>query len=245
MANSSVISKTQINKAGDYLAEAVNLSPAEFVTWFDAKRYRDANKIVSDYRATHARPLGNISQGLRQIVKSETGEDPIVSQRLKRVPRILRKLSRMGHGGLARLEDIGGCRAVLPDAQSLERVRDHVERTWSDIVTQRRRTVHEPTPMGYRAHHLTIVKFGRNVEIQLRTEGQQDWADSIESIDSRRGLTLKDGIGPESLTDYFSGAGEMIYSLEYGVPLSDVVRSQFEHARERVIEEHYFRRKGE
>lgn len=236
-------SKTQINKAGDYLAQAVSMTPAEYVAWFDYKRHREATKIVSDYRAAHARPLGNISQGLRQIVKSETGEPPIVSQRLKRVPRILRKLSRMGHGGLARLEDIGGCRAVLPNAETLERVREHVEGTWSGIVTQRRRHVDIPTPMGYRAHHLTVMKFGRTVEVQLRTQGQQDWADSVESIDSRRGLTLKDGVGPDSLTEYFAGAGDMIYSLEYGVPLSDEARRSFEAARERVIEERYFRRR--
>lgn len=244
-ASPQLPSKNQINKAGDYLSDLLAMSAADFVTNYDPEKYAAAVRVVSDYRAAHQRPLGATSQGLRQIVRSETGAQPIVSQRLKRVPRILRKLNRMGHGGLARLEDIGGCRAVLPDADVLERVREHVGRTWKDIIIAERRSVHSSTSMGYRAYHLTILKFDRKIEVQLRTVGQQRWADSVERTDSRHGLTLKDGVGPESLVDYFSGAGEMIYSLEYGVPRSDSSITKFREAREKVISEGYFRRKGE
>ena len=245
MAAATPLSKSQINRAGDYLAEAVGMADADFVEWYDFKRNREARKIVSDYRAAHQRPLGNLSQGLRQIVRIETGENPLVSQRLKRVPRILRKLSRMGHSGLARLEDIGGCRAVLPDGDALDRVKAHVERTWETIIVARRRVVQEPTAMGYRACHLTVLKFDRRIELQLRTQGQQEWADSIEATDSFHNLTLKDGVSPDSLRDYYCGASDMIYSQEYGRPLDPQSRERFEVARDLVIEQGYFRGKGE
>lgn len=178
------------------------------------------------------------------MVKSEGIQAPFVSQRLKRVPRILRKLSRMGNSNLARLEDIGGCRAVLPDVDAVHRVRTRLEKNWGKVTKRSRDYVKEPNPAGYRAHHYVVERYGRRIEVQLRTYGQQAWADAVEAADSRHALTLKDGVGPESMIRYFQLANEMIYFSEHDLIAPADVSAAFETARLEVIREGYYGEKG-
>jgi len=234
-------SKGHINRCGEYLADGQRQEypPA----WFDNDRFFEAHAVISNYRAAHQRPLSSVTVGLRQIVRSETQDAPLVSQRLKRVPRIIRKLARMEKTNLARLEDIGGCRAVLDDAETLARVWAHVEKTWGQTIVRRRDYVQNPNAMGYRAIHLTVQRGGRRIEVQLRTQGQQSWANAIESADSNHNLTLKDGAGPESMLRYFSTAGDVIYHQEYGIALPDALRSRLNEATDKVITEGYYSRR--
>jgi len=243
MAATAIVlpSKGHINRCGEYLADGHRREYP--VDWYDDERFAEAYAVISAFRAAHQRPLGSVTVGLRQIVSSETSGAPLVSQRLKRVPRIIRKLARMEKTNLARLEDIGGCRAVLDDAQALGRVRSHVEKTWGNNIVRRRDYVTDPNGMGYRAFHLTVERGVRRIEVQLRTQGQQSWANAIESADSAHNLTLKDGIGPESMLEYFNAAGDVIYHQEYGLALPDTLRSRLNDATDRVIKEGYYSRR--
>jgi hypothetical protein len=145
---------------------------------------------------------------------------------------------------LARLEDIGGSRAVVPGAPELESVRAHLEKTWEGIIVRRRDYVHTPNAMGYRAYHFVIEKNERRIEVQLRTVGQQRWANAIEAADSRLQLTLKDGVGPASMLRYFSTVGTMFYHQEYGLPVSVELNEEYEDAVNAVIEEGYYSRRA-
>jgi hypothetical protein len=60
----------------------------------------------------------------------------IVAQRLKRMNRILGKLQRMPGTKIARMEDIGGCRAVLANPAELDAVLRRIRRRW-DVVRDR------------------------------------------------------------------------------------------------------------
>ena len=245
-ANDALPSKGEINRCGDYLAAGHELRPGspEHQEWYDAARIRTARRVVSDYRAAHQRPLGIVSEGLRKIVRSELGSHPVVAQRLKRLPRIVRKLNRMEGTNLARLEDIGGCRAVLPGVTALEAVRSHVESTWGDIIVRRRDYVDKPNAMGYRALHFVIGKNERRIEVQLRTVGQQRWANEIEAADSRLGMTLKDGIGPESMLQYFGALGELFYHVERGQEVPSELNERYDASVDRVVEDGYYSRRG-
>lgn len=242
-------SNNAINRAGLYLAEGHGLAygSAQWLDWYDAEKAREARSIVQRFRGAHARPLTITTGGLRQFVFSELRMPPLVSQRLKRVPRIIRKLHRMsqssnGSSALARLEDIGGCRAVLPDVAGLRAVEAHLRRTWADLITRERDYIATPNAMGYRAVHFTIKKDDRKIEVQLRTQRQQRWANSIEAADSRLGLTLKDGVGPDSMLDYFSAAGEVLYHQDHATPPPLDLIARFNAASERVIKEGYYSR---
>lgn len=123
----------------------------------------------------------------------------VVSQRLKRMPRLIRKLDRKEGSKLARLEDIGGCRAVLATGQELERVHRRLKKRWAGQIVRERDYIAEPKSTGYRAVHLVVLRDERRIEVQLRTTSQQAWADAIERADARLGMTLKDGEGPAEM----------------------------------------------
>ena len=88
-----------------------------------------------------------------------------------------------------------------------------------------------------------VVRDGRAVEIQLRTRGQQQWADAAEAADARhgfRGVNLKDNEAPEEMLEYFRAAGEVIYRREYGIPISYELTGRFNAARRTVIAAGYY-----
>ena len=68
--------------------------------------------IVDDFRSDHRRPLTQVAAALRHYLQPHS-EQIIVAQRLKRLRTIVDKLRRHPSMSLARMQDIGGCRAVL------------------------------------------------------------------------------------------------------------------------------------
>lgn len=233
-------SNTQINKCGKVLRDSY--AGAGDVSGDDLDR---AIEVVSLYRAAHAYPMQKIRYGLRSMVRTE-GTQEVLAQRLKRVPRIARKLHRMSGGlagstSLARLDDIGGCRAVLRDGPELERVRERVASNWQgDFVRAPRDYIAEPKPMGYRAVHFAVKRDDRTIEVHLRTRGQQQWPDAVEAADARLNLNLKDEVGPAEMVEYFAISGLVIYRREYGLYLEPHLAQRFELARLAVVTAGYY-----
>lgn len=235
-------SKSQINKCGELVRqvryEGLVVSPAEL---------ESAIRVITDFRAEHSYPLLKVRLGLSSMIRTERC-DPVVSQRLKRVPRIVRKPHRTigsssGRTQLARLEDIGGVRAVLQDRTELDRIRRRIERNWRDEFKRTRDCIAVPKEVGYRAVHYVVVRDGRAIEVQLRTRGQQQWADAAESADARLsgvGVNLKDGEGPAEMIEYFAAAGELIFLREYGLEIPSSVHDRFRAARRAVVEAGYY-----
>ncbi|HYT11031.1 MAG TPA: DUF4349 domain-containing protein [Mycobacteriales bacterium] len=124
----SLPSKGEVNRCGEYLAWVMfDQTGNKYVVEHD--RVEHAVTVVSDFRAAHQYPLTKLTVGVRSMVKTE-GADVAVSQRLKRLPRIIRKLYRMKDSNLARLEDVGGCRAVLSTGDELARVHRWLRKRW-------------------------------------------------------------------------------------------------------------------
>jgi len=215
----------------------------------DADEIDEALVVIRAFREAHAYPLAKVRYGLRSMVRTENVHEAI-GQRLKRVPRIIRKLQRTvgspsGRTQLARLEDIGGVRAVVASGAELDALRRRIEGNWSTQFRRTRDYIAHPKAEGYRAVHFVVVRDDRAIEVQLRTRGQQQWADAAESADVRlatKGVRLKDGEGPDEVLEYFSAAGELIYHREYGLDITPELRARFAHAREAVIEAGYYRR---
>lgn len=237
-ADAALPSKSKINRCGDLLKELL-YGPQPHP--FGSAEVEEALRIVSEFRAAHAYPMQKLRYGLRSMVRSENAQE-VLAQRLKRVPRIVRKLYRMGNSNLARLEDIGGCRAVLRDGPELERVRARVVTNWKSSFTREPRDyISNPKPIGYRAVHFVVKRDDRAVEVQLRTRGQQQWAEAVEAADARLGLNLKDGHGPAEMVEYFVAAGAVIYLREYRLPVDSTVLDRFEAARLAVVKAGYYR----
>lgn len=244
MTKSRVIevpSGNQINKSGKFLRDrdlgVADLSPEGM------RRTAEARAVVQKFRDAHAYPMVLVRGGLVSFLNTADAYGA-VGQRHKRVPRIIRKLRRMRDGasggtGLSRLEDIGGCRVVLDTPTDLALLEKKIRKRWSgQFMRDPRDYIELPKPMGYRAVHIVVRREGRAIEIQLRTRGQQEWADAVEAADSRMGgkeINLKDEVGPPELLDYFRTAGEMIYRREFGIPVDVAMTDEFEDARTAVI----------
>jgi len=236
-------SKGQINRAGDRLREWLLDDDA----WQNATEQEtmDTFGVLVPFRASFQQPLNKVVMGLRSFVKSEMkalppdGKLP-VGQRLKREPTIAEKLLRFPGMELARMQDIGGCRAIptggAPEVQGiLRRIKKH----WGPTIKGGKDYTEEPAPTGYRAIHVVVQRDDRLIEIQLRTPGQHEWARAVERTELRTRFALKNGEGPPELLRYFELAAEGIalqdaseaadstFTEEFG-EIWEQVRSYFE-----------------
>lgn len=192
-------SRRQIDLAGERLRD----------WWFDFELSHDlvitdpvlaaAGGLFVDFREGFQVPLSKTAMGLRSFLRSERAP-VIVSQRLKRAPTILNKLGRYPAMKYSRMEDIGGCRAILPGRSEVEGVARRIRRNWE--VARLRNYVQDPKATGYRAVHVVVRRDGRLIEIQLRTPGQQSWAEEVDRIASRLGAHVKDDGGPPTLARF-------------------------------------------
>jgi len=138
---------SQVNKAGRALRQWLRgeLDNAAVV---DA-----ALDVVWRFRAAHAYPLTKATMGLRSVVRTERCQLE-VSQRLKRMTTILDKLGREPTMQLSKMQDIGGCRAVLSTIDELRRVEHRLRKNrpplrYSDYISS-------PRSSGYRAVHVIV-----------------------------------------------------------------------------------------
>jgi ppGpp synthetase/RelA/SpoT-type nucleotidyltranferase len=185
------------------------------------------------YRVSFARPLRLVTVGVRQFVKREAAE-VVVSQRLKRLPTIVDKLSRHPNMKLTRMQDIGGCRAILASRGEVDGVLTRITRNWN--VRKIFDYVEEPKPVtGYRAVHVVVEREDRLIEIQLRTPNQHQWAIEIERAGSRLALPrLKDGEGPEELVRYFELAALFLALEDAGESPDEEFMREFRDLRTAV-----------
>lgn len=114
---------------------------------------------------------------------------------------------------LTYMQDIGGCRAILPELATLDGVRRRVERQRSEVVKVDDYN-EDPPSSGYRAVHIVVRREGALIEIQLRTEWQQRWAMLVEDLDSAYRLQLKDEQGPLEVLEYLRAYGSSLAVLD-------------------------------
>ena len=176
-------SRSRVDKAGRSFVDP-SASAAEKI---------ESAEILNNWRAAHAFPLNTFQIYLRAKSKSVC-ELPIISQRLKRMESIERKLLS-GTNNISQMQDIGGCRAVV---QSISEVRDLVESykkgRSSQIFKNEKDYISSPKSDGYRSYHLiyrykgrgsTSVYDGLQIETQIRTQLQHAWATAVEAVRAR------------------------------------------------------------
>ena len=160
----------------------------------------EAYAILRQFREQFQYPLTKANMGLRSCVRTVTRQKPTVAQRLKQPPRIIDKLCRKPTMRLSQMEDVGGCRAILPSLTTVYKVADRVRLTGHVLYEDDANNTERPT--GYRALHIVTDYDGRRIEMQLRTTRQHEWAEHVEELDDMLGTHLKDGDGPEELLEY-------------------------------------------
>lgn len=205
-------SKGQINKAGSFLA-ADSVSDAD-LAW--------AEGVLGNWRSCHGYPINTFQATLRTKLKSIDGK-AIVAQRLKRTPSIVTKLKRFEGMQLARMQDIGGLRAVVSNLSSVRAlVKAYESSRFEHEIVRRNDYIAEPKGDGYRSVHI-VYRYknpgapaydGLHVELQIRTRLQHAWATAVETMGTFLGQALKSQQGEQKWLKFFSVAGAAFAHLE-------------------------------
>lgn len=200
-------SRKQVQKAGDVLV-ASELPGADV----KMDEWVHAFVVLTNWRACHGYPINTFQATLRNKL-SKIDPDALVAQRLKRTPSILKKLGRLKGMNLARMQDIGGLRAVVSTLPQLRLLHQNYKSTrfTHDLVAEYD-YVTQPKASGYRSIHL-VYKYrsyiapaydGLQLELQMRTKLQHAWATAVETMGTFLEHSLKSSEGPEEWLDFFS-----------------------------------------
>jgi hypothetical protein len=220
--------KGEVNKAGDILKadRAVFGENGRFdVAVFKEREWADA--VLTNWRGSHTYPINTFQATLRLKLRA-IDPNAIVAQRLKRTPSIVLKLQRFDTMKLARMQDIGGLRAIVASmaklralAKAYEGARFTHERiSFKDYVNN-------PKADGYRGLHL-VYRYnnpnapeydGLSIELQFRTRLQHAWATAVETMGTFLGQALKSGQGEDTWREFFSLAGAALALMEHTEPV--------------------------
>lgn len=190
------LSAGQVNRAGKVLRDAY-LQGAPM----GAPEVREALAVLAAFKDLHEAPLAEATNHLRDVVR-DAGYDIEVSHRMKRTATIIDKLARQPTLKLARMQDIGGCRAVVADLAELRRLQERL--TTSAPPLKVSDYVERPRSSGYRGVHLITAFEDRPIEIQLRMQAMHRWALTVEETASRIGADLKSGRGPAKALEWLA-----------------------------------------
>lgn len=127
----------------------------------------------------------------------------------KSTAAIVDKLRR-GSMRLTQMQDIAGCRIVVPDVTAQSQLVAKLDAMFQVAVVDRRaRPSH-----GYRAVHVIVRNTDHPVEIQLRTDLQHVWAELSEKLADTFGMDLKYGSGPDRIRRTLDDFSELIADFE-------------------------------
>lgn len=212
-------SKRQINAAGDIIRNDSATS----------KERSNALRIVDNWRSAHAYPLHVFYMNLRGKAGSRT--DILVVERMKRLESIVGKLKREDGMQLYRMQDLGGCRMVVPNLKEVYEYSQKFKK--SRIRHEWKKTndyIQHPKPSGYRSLHL-VYKFITDtpekdifnqypmlIELQFRTHLQHIWATALETIGLFTNQALKAGQGSKEILRFFVVVSSL-FAIREGCPV--------------------------
>jgi ppGpp synthetase/RelA/SpoT-type nucleotidyltranferase len=210
--------------------------PAEYASLLE--EYDQALGVIERHRAAHAQPMLTANVFLRRACTS-LGIDGQVTQRLKRMETIRDKLLREP-GELDRMQDLGGCRVVVPALSDVYRLKDHIfARLERRCVDVRRYSDYIETPRetGYRAIHI-VAPFGvavsKPVEIQIRTRAMHEWANMVEEVSGILGRNYKrDGDG--AFHDWARTASQILALKETDHHVPEELFEQYHQEEQRLF----------
>lgn len=196
--------------------------------------------VINNWRSSHRFPLNTHQVNLRRL-SGESDADFLVAQRIKRLPSIVHKLERFQGMDLARVQDIGGCRAVL---SSVDAVRDVAKayksrRTRSELAREDW-YIDQPQKTGYRGVHLVYKYRGDRtrawdnlkVEVQVRSRLQHAWATAVETVSTFTRQALKSNQGEDEWLRFFALMGSALAMREGTTPVPGTPTDPRELGRE-------------
>lgn len=213
-------SKNQVDKAAHtILQEDISKEERE-----------QALTIIDNWRAAHAFPMNTFAVNLKEKASYKMGI--LVAQRLKRLDTIIGKLSRYPDMKLSRMQDLGGCRVIVPKLEDVYIMRDKIMKSRiRHKLHNEKDYIKDPNPnTGYRGVHLVYkYKSDRNdsyngllIEIQIRTKLQHLWATTVETVGTFTNNGLKFNQGEEDWLRFFQ-LTSALFAWEEGTAISENV----------------------
>lgn len=184
----------------------------------------DAIKIIDNWRAAHAFPLHVIYMHLRRMANTKI----IVAERLKRLNSILDKLNREPTMSLWTMQDLGGCRFIVPKIDDIYKFADQYENSRKrHIMKKENDYVKAPKRSGYRSLHRVYEyhsdkndTYNRNmlIELQFRTKLQHIWATAVETMGLFTKEAIKSGQGSDEVKRFFALVSSL-FAIQEGQPI--------------------------
>jgi putative GTP pyrophosphokinase len=175
-----------------------------------------ARAVVEWWIDEHLAPMRAVQDviyGLAPTIDLDGRDLRLVTSRPKRVATIVDKLLREP-GKLSPMVDLGGVRAVVG---SMDDVDDPAEAIGRELtVTRAKDWARSPRASRYRALHLYIRESERNIEVQLRTRGQDMWANIVEQESYLSGLDYKSGRGHPEVLEFLRLVADFVAMFELG-----------------------------
>ncbi|WP_155011690.1 RelA/SpoT domain-containing protein [Klebsiella variicola] len=179
-------------------------------------------QILHDWRMCHMYPLEQLTKYLEREAKA-VNSNAIISSRIKRLPSIVEKLARFPSMQLGRMQDLGGCRAIVDNIEQVYAIK---EKILSLTFKHKLHKVHDYISVtkesGYRSLHI-IHSFqnqkytdlnGLKIEMQVRTAIQHSWATAVEMVGIFRRESLKSSLGDARWLRFFILVSELFYRIE-------------------------------
>lgn len=180
-------SRTKIIKAGEAIKKGID--------------GQETYEVVDGWRAAHAIPTDEAFLCLKELANNNT--DIVVSERLKRRQSIVDKLKHEPTMNLWNMQDIGGCRVILPDDSDVQAFFEKFTDSQNFLVLDKVNDyIHNPKTDGYRSLHAVYKyhsdkndEYNRNmlIEVQFRSHLQHAWATAVEMIKIFKGEDIKSG----------------------------------------------------
>lgn len=236
-------SRNAVDRAGDVFIK--NEDWNQFLLWDDLET---ALGTINNWRGAHAYPLNAMTVTLKDRAEKISSK-ALISQRLKRIQAIrakmLRNIANGGNYGLSTMQDMGGCRVVMPKVNHVEELcalYNKADRRGGDRgaeLTKPFDYISRPKEDGYRGIHLVYryrhqthrkgghaaptldrSKFdGLKIEIQIRSELQHQWASAVEIAGRFAKQDIKGHGGDAKWRRFFALTSSAIALLEERPPV--------------------------
>ncbi len=205
---SKPLSNSQIAKLGDRLRDGIHTAEDLF--------------LLSEYRAGFAAASAEVATTIRALLPPEQTLliEPYYNpteRAAKSNKSIIDKLRRLKTSQLSQMQDVAGCRVVVAHLLEQDNLKEKLSTAFAKHRTyDLRRHPHS----GYRAVHVVVHAQERRVEVQIRTQLQDLWAQCSESWAFSVDLAIKYGGGPVKIQERLLRLSEVVWLHEkQGFPL--------------------------
>lgn len=186
----------------------------------------EAIEVIDNWRASHAYPLHVMYVHLRNMASES--HNIVVAERLKRLDSIINKLKREPTMSLWEIQDLGGCRFIVPTTAEVysfakkymkSRIRHEYINTY-DYIENPKNSGYRSLHLVYRFHSDSKETYNKNtlIELQFRSHLQHIWATALETLGLFTKQALKAGEGDDDIKRFFVLVSSL-FAIREGKPV--------------------------